>query len=264
VARGRWGAGLEQGGERGMRYWNWKVRLGVMLVLASAALYYVHYLIFGDARHIFLYLIGDLAFIPVQILVVTVIIEEFLRLRERRVRLEKLNMVIGAFFSVVGTRLLTYVSDFDSGLDVVRGDLVVRQNWTDKDFRDLSLRLKSYQYGVDVHRIDLARLREMLDASRDFMVRLLENPTLLEHESFTTLLRAVFHVTEELDSRPAFENLPETDLAHLANDIKRAYGLLVSEWVDYMCFLKDNYPYLFSLAMRTNPFDQQASVVVVK
>jgi hypothetical protein len=26
--------------------------------------------------------------------------------------------------------------------------------------------------------------------------------------------------------------------------------------------LKDNYPYLFSLAMRTNPFDQDASVIV--
>ncbi|MFZ1947919.1 MAG: hypothetical protein WAW06_10280 [bacterium] len=247
-----------------MRFWNWQVRAGILLVLASAVLYFVHFLFFRDTHHIFLYLLGDFAFVPVQILVVTLIIEEFLRRRERQVRLEKLNMVIGAFFSEVGTRLLTYVSDFDPGLATVRGDLVVRQNWTDKDFEDLSSRLKGYQYGVDVHRIDLARLRTMLDANRDFMVRLLENPTLLEHETFTSLLRAVFHVTEELDSRPGVENLPETDLAHLAADIKRAYGRLVSEWVDYMCHLKNNYPYLFSLAMRTNPFDQHASPIVLK
>jgi hypothetical protein len=247
-----------------MKMWNWQVRLGIMLVAASAILYYLHYLIFHDAHHIFLYLVGDFAFVPVQILVVTLIIEEFLRRRERQVRLEKLNMVIGAFFSQIGTKLLTYVSDFDPELAVVRGDLVVRQNWTDEDFKNLSLRLKQYKYGVDIRRIDLARLRDMLTGDRDFMVRLLENPTLLEHETFTSLLRAVFHVTEELESRPGFESLPETDLAHLDNDIRRAYGLLVGEWVDYMCYLKRNYPYLFSLAMRTNPFDQEASPIVLK
>lgn len=245
-----------------MKRLSWQVRLGVALVLASAALYAMHFLIFRDAHHIFLYLIGDLAFVPVQILVVTLIIEEFLRLRERRVRLEKLNMVIGAFFSVIGTKLLTYVSDFDPNLAAIRNDLVVKGNWSDRDFAGLSERLKRYDYGVDIKRIDLVRVRDMLTGERDFMVRLLENPTLLEHETFTSLLRAVFHVTEELESRPGFDALPESDLAHLAQDIKRAYGLVVSEWVDYMHHLKCNYPYLFSLAMRINPFDQQASPVV--
>jgi len=43
---------------------------------------------------------------------------------------------------------------------------------------------------------------------------------------------------------------------------QRVYGLLVPEWLAYMKHLKKNYPYLFSLAMRTNPFDADASVVV--
>jgi len=38
--------------------------------------------------------------------------------------------------------------------------------------------------------------------------------------------------------------------------------LLANEWVDYMRHLKNNYPFLFSLAMRTNPFDQDASVII--
>jgi hypothetical protein len=29
-----------------------------------------------------------------------------------------------------------------------------------------------------------------------------------------------------------------------------------------MHYLKDHYPYLFSLAVRTNPFDEQASAVI--
>lgn len=85
---------------------------------------------------------------------------------------------------------------------------------------------------------------------------------MLEHESFTELLQAVFHLTEELAHRKDVTQLPDADYQHLANDTKRAYILLVHEWLEYMNYLKDNYPYLFSLAMRTNPFDQDASVVI--
>jgi hypothetical protein len=94
------------------------------------------------------------------------------------------------------------------------------------------------------------------------MVRLLENPLLLDHESFTRLLRAVFHFTEELEAREDLKKLPESDLDHLAGDAHRAYHLLVLEWLCYMKYLKDTHPYLFSLAMRTNPFDRASTPVV--
>ena len=50
--------------------------------------------------------------------------------------------------------------------------------------------------------------------------------------------------------------------AHLSGDITRAYGLLVREWLAHMEHLKREYPYLFSLAVRMNPFDPEASAVV--
>jgi hypothetical protein len=34
------------------------------------------------------------------------------------------------------------------------------------------------------------------------------------------------------------------------------------EWLDYMRYLKKDYPYLFSLALRLNPFDEDALVAV--
>ncbi len=37
---------------------------------------------------------------------------------------------------------------------------------------------------------------------------------------------------------------------------------LIEQWLNYMRFLKDEYPYLFALAMRTNPFDREASPIV--
>ncbi len=45
---------------------------------------------------------------------------------------------------------------------------------------------------------------------------------------------------------------------HLSGDIRRAYSILITEWLAYMKHLKSDYPYLFSLAVRTNPFDQTA------
>ncbi len=245
-----------------MRRLHWQVVLGIVLVALSAVVYVTHYLIFRDAHHIFIYLIGDVAFVFLEVLLVTLIIHKLLTDRERRSRLEKLNMVIGAFFSEVGMHLLTYFSDFDPKLDQIRAELVVTQGWTDKEFSAVSKRLKVYDYGIDIHRLDLASLQAFLMDKRNFLLRLLENPNLLEHESFTDLLRAVFHLTEELGNREDVAGLPDSDLKHLSSDIKRAYVQLVGQWLDYMKHLKDNYPYLFSLAIRTNPFDREASPVV--
>lgn len=188
--------------------------------------------------------------------------EMMLNRREKQFRLEKLNMVIGVFFSEVGTRLLIIFSDHDPHLENLRGDLMVTTDWTERDFTHIQTELKHYEYSVEIQKVDLKALRDFLVEKRRFLVRLMENPVLLEHESFTGLLHAVFHLTEELSYRTHIDRLPDTDTAHLAGDIKRVYVQLVHQWVDYMEHLKDNYPYLFSLAMRMNPFDQEASPIV--
>ncbi|MFC1498347.1 hypothetical protein ACFLS1_07760 [Verrucomicrobiota bacterium] len=72
------------------------------------------------------------------------------------------------------------------------------------------------------------------------------------------------HLMEELEARDSFKTLPEEDRKHLAGDIQRAYKHIVLVWVSYMQHLKSNYPYLFSLAVRTNPFNPKASIVFNK
>jgi hypothetical protein len=188
--------------------------------------------------------------------------EMLLNRRERRVRLEKLNMVIGAFFSEVGTTLLVYFSDFDNRLEQIKGDLVIKGDWTAAQFQEVAERIRGYDYQVDAGKVDFEHLRAFLAARRGFMLRLLENPMLMEHELFTDLLLAVFHLTEELTHRKKVTDLPAADRTHLAGDVKRIYGLLVHQWLDYLHYLKTNYPYLFSLAIRTNPFDEKADPVV--
>ncbi|MCX5812030.1 MAG: potassium channel family protein [Proteobacteria bacterium] len=188
--------------------------------------------------------------------------EIMLAKREIESRMEKLNMVIGVFFSEVGMGLMDRFSRYDPEFDIIRPELLITAQWTDKDFHTARENAHRHNYGVDIEKVDLENLKKFLFERRGFLVRLLENPVLMEHQSFTDLLRATFHLTEELAYRNNFLDLPKPDGDHLAVDIKRVFHLIVSEWLDYMRYLKRNYPFLFSLAMRTNPFDEKASVVI--
>ena len=245
-----------------MKKQRWQFELAILLILLSFVLYAIHFAVFEDKHHIFIYLLGDVAFIPLEVLVVSLVVHRALSARERRSKMQKLNMVIGTFFSELGTELLAYLSDFDPHADEIRNDLQMKADRATLDFGSMTTRLACYEHSVDITKIDLGTLRDMLSKRRDFLLRLLENPNMLEHESFTDLLWAVFHLAEELDYRPQMADLPMTDKEHIGNDIKRAYSAVSCQWISYMRHLEANYPYLFSLALRTNPFDKNASAIV--
>ena len=180
--------------------------------------------------------------------------------RENLMRREKLHMVIGIFYSEVGTDLMRVFFSCDTGAETFGKDLVVTDDWSEREFESECRRLGQYHYQVDSRIADLNGLRGFLQEKKELLLRLFESPYLLEHQSFTELLRAVLHLKEELLHRQTLSELPEADYRHLSGDMRRAYVLLVQEWLDYMKHLKNNYPYLFSLAMRTNPFDKNAAV----
>ncbi len=241
---------------------RWKVIAGTGLVTLSLALYTAHYWIFHDAHHVLIYLLGDIAFIPIEVFIVTLIIDQMLESRERQQRMEKLNLVIGTFFSTTGTPLLTILARADPCVGSVQTNLSVHESWTKDDFRKVREILGNYECGTEIDRVDLEAMRSFLLQNEGFLLRLVENPMIFEHESFTETLLAVSHLTEELKSRGSLAALPQSDRAHIAGDIRRTYARLLPEWLKYMEYLKNHYPYLFSLAMRKNPFDMSASVVI--
>ncbi len=241
---------------------TWEVRLGIVLVLLSVVIYTAKYLLLGDPGNTYQYIFNALGFLPINVLLVTLIINELLSIRAKRERLEKLNMVIGTFFSEVGNELLTFLSDHDPDLVGIRQDLILTEAWRAERFTMVRERLQHHHYNVTADATDLEKFCRHLVDRRDFLLRLLENPVLLEHEAFTELLRATFHLTEELERRVDFAGLPESDIRHLKDDMGRVYRLLTGQWLGYMEYLKRSYPYLFSLAMRSNPFDETASPIV--
>ncbi|MCG9478598.1 MAG: hypothetical protein K9H14_00100 [Actinomycetia bacterium] len=245
-----------------MKVKNWRLFLALGLILLSAILYLTHFLIFGDAHHIFIYLLGDIAFTPIEVLIVTLIIHRVLSDREKKAMLSKLNMVIGAFFSEVGLNLVYVCAKFDQNSDLIKDKLSDIKDWSHRDYIAAVKDMDSHQFLINSQMSNLEELREFLNKKHGFLLRLLENPNLLEHERFTELLWAVFHLSEELRYRTDLKQLPEKDYEHISGDILRVYTLLVKGWLDYMRHLKDSYPYLFSLAARINPFNKDASPIV--
>ncbi|NTW35613.1 MAG: hypothetical protein HGB17_05700, partial [Syntrophobacteraceae bacterium] len=135
-------------------------------------------------------------------------------------------------------------------------------DWDDQRFKKEMDGVSRHPYRVDAVRVDLKSLKGFLEKKGDFLLRLLENPIFLEHESFTELLRAIFHLRDELLNRDDLQALPGPDLKHLTGDMERIYGQLSGQWLLYMRYLHNNYPYLFSLARRTNPFNRTTSATI--
>lgn len=116
------------------KFFTWKIIFGLALVSLSAAIFYIHYLIFHDLRHIFIYLLGDTAFLFLQVFLITLIIEQLLAQREKAAMLQKLNMLIGIFFTEVGSKLLSYLRCSDANVRALEEKLVFSTHSTRKDF----------------------------------------------------------------------------------------------------------------------------------
>ena len=242
---------------------RWYLLLGLILVIASSAVYILEVLIFHNVHDTLFYLFQDLAFVPVQVLLVMLILDKLLQKKEKESLLNKMNMMIGVFFNEVGIGVISFFVETEKGISSLRKEMTIDNAWNAKAFESCKKFLKSYNPDLEIHQELLMRMKEYLLKHRDDMLRLLENPNLLEHDKFTDLLWAVFHLTDELYHRSSFDNLPKTDIDHLRGDMIRAFKLVVTEWLEYMKHLKNNYPYLFSIAIRTNPFNTDARIEVI-
>ncbi len=232
----------------------------LLMLFLSIIFYGLEYIIFGQLREIGFSFLGNLAFLPIYVLFVTFMIERILKERDKDALRQKMNMVIGVFFSEVGTEFLKDGFSFLVDKEGLTSKVKITPHWSDTDFRELASFLGSGEIKMESRLCSMECLKSFLTARRNFMLGLLENPNLLEHDGFTELLWAVFHLLEELQARKSLTGLSEADLDHLSGDIRRAYTSLLKQWVVYLQHLKSDYPYLYSLAVRNNPLNPDSKV----
>lgn len=245
---------------RSKLYFKW----GVILVTLSALSYGIHFFLFRDAHHLSIFLLGDLSFVFLEVFLVSLIIHRMIEAEDAQHRLEKLYMVIGAFYSEVGYYLLRLCIENDPNVDKIRDGLIFETSICSSALREKFSQLSVFKPKLKIDDLNLHDLRRFLMDSKDLQLRLVENPVIFEHEHFSDLLRSVLHLTEELMARDDLRDVPIKDLEHIRTDLERAYGFLVREWFCYVLHLQEEYPYLFSFVVRTNPFKENPSAVVTE
>lgn len=182
--------------------------------------------------------------------------------RDQRQRMKKQNIVLGVFFSEIGYQLLHLFSSSDSNIKSFQDLRNIGINSSASHLSALMKKAGQYQGVLDIQKFDLEKLSHFLNSRHHFILNLLENPVLEEHEGFTELILSVAHLSEELRSRDNLSTLPLADLNHLTGDVNRGYAFLIQQWIVYLIHLKINYLYLYSLAVRKNPFNPDASIVI--
>ena len=242
------------------RNFKWFIQLGLAFFLVSAAVYALFYVLFHDVDFIFHHFLIDLAFLPIDVFLVAVVFERLIHRREEAERAERMHLIIGSFFHEVGTDLVKSLAAKYS--HAVKPEHRMSDTWTKADFNRLRKALQEIVPRLEMSTAALIELRDFLIVKREYLLSLMGNDNLMESERFSQLLLAIFHLFEELDLRKDLQNLTRGDREHLSRDIRRVYLLLNEQWIDYLFHLKQNYPYLFSLAVRTNPFDPEARVEV--
>lgn len=246
-----------------LRKQPWQIMMGIGLLFLAALLHAFHYLIYRDAHHMFFYTLHSIAFMPIEVLLVSLILHQVLNRHEKKEKLHKLNMVIGVFFSELGTELIEHLALLDPNIHTVYKQIIRQTDWNHATFKQTQSLLCHHAQQVELRQSDLQTLRDFLLSKRGFMLQLLENPNMLEHDAFSNLLWATFHITEELQRRKTLGQCSDKDLAHLALDVQRVYCQLTTEWLIYLQHLQRDYPYLFSFALRTNPFNPEARIDIV-
>jgi len=188
--------------------------------------------------------------------------EMMLLRRDAKQRMKKQNIVLGVFFTEIGYRLLKLFSSCDMNRNSFSDLKKIDMNFSVAQLSALIKGIEQYTVKVEIEKMDLEKLNQFLSAKHHFILNLLENPVVVEHEGFTELLLSVAHLNEELRSRDKLNRLPKSDLNHLAGDMNRGYALLIEEWLVYLIHLKTNYLYLYSQSARKNPFNPDASAII--
>ncbi len=182
--------------------------------------------------------------------------------REEDFKREKLKMIVSELYSEVGTRLIGMLVPADPHIAGMRPVLAVDDTWDHARFRAAARDILAREFAIDSRRIDLPELRLVMMAKAELFLRILESPSLGNETQLADLVRAILHLKDELSYRDDFTALPPIDLDHLAGDLARAYRMLTLIWLDHMEYTKDHYAYLFSLAVRVNPYKERPSAVI--
>jgi sensor histidine kinase YesM len=169
---------------------RWYLILGISLVIASSTVYLMEILIFHNVHDTFFYLFQDLAFVPVQVLLVMLILDKLLQKKEKESLMNKMNMMIGVFFNEVGTDLISFFIETEKNITSLRKEIIIDSAWNTKTFESGKKFFKSYNSDLEINQDLLMRMKEYLLKHRDCMINL---PTFSGPSSISLMSSIIAH-----------------------------------------------------------------------
>ena len=125
---------------------SWKIRFAIIMFVLAVVIFLARYLIFGDGEEIIAYLWKHIGFIPIDILIVAFLLEGIMGKKEHEAILEKIDMLMGTFFSELGNDLIRELSKVNAN-KINTENLKDIKNWNDKDYDNKMKELKAN--GID-------------------------------------------------------------------------------------------------------------------
>lgn len=229
-------------------------QLILLLLCASALLYAIHYLIFRDLHHLAIFGLHELAFVPLEVILVTLGLDQLVEKTHREEARSKVSIIETLYFNESGGTMLRYLTSFDPDAARLRELLQVTQDWRSSDFRQAIRQLKSYPFLLDLDRIDFFGLHYHLSQRHEYYRSMLENPALTQSEAFTEMIMKIYLLWEELDGRTNLYQLPEKDRNYLAELLHEIYRELTEYWLDNVYNHSIHNRFRLHRAVESNPF----------
>lgn len=230
---------------------NWRFKLGSLLIISSIIIYITHGVVFKDPYFTFKLFYGQLGFLPFSVFVMAFIINKFIAIREKKQKEEKSYMLLGVFFSEIGSKLIKHYNSLNNEKEIISKIANKPESWSEENLKIIQKDFEDSKIDIKIDNEDLLKLKNILNVEKDFLLNLLQNPALMEHDVISHTVWAVLHVYEELN---ILDDIEKVDKTHIKGDIERSFRALNRLWVRYMIHLKKNFPFLHSLAVRTNPY----------
>lgn len=229
----------------------------VGFIISALVFYLVDYFIFKNLMDTISNIIQGIAFIPIQLLLNTILINWVVEKQEEIKNGKKINVIIGVFFSESGTIILSELVKYDKSLEEFKKNFGTIKCLGKECLEKFREELKDYNPEIEICSCELKKLNTLLDSHRKGLVELLTNSFLKEDEFFSEVLMELIHLNDELRLRYD-EEMKEYEINHIKDDLIEAYKVLGMQWCDYMIHLYDFYPQLFQLAAVNSPFDNKS------
>lgn len=215
--------------------------LSIFLLMISLILYISQVMIFRQPETTAFYIFQDLAFLPVTIAIATLVVGYLMEEHDRQERINRTRMLTSSFFTDVGNELLRIL--------ITQGHyeiplLLLTDECKNKTEEELKHSIEKMNFQVSWTPETEREIQNLLDAQHDSMLIITSNPALLDHEIFTDMLWAIFHLKDEMKGR-ASENISSADQKHLESDAKRVFDLLLLDWMNHLNYMKKEYPYYY-------------------